>query len=417
MNLSCDLCDSKEIAETQSGYVCLRCAVELTHKKIVFSTNPYRPPDHEQLYYHTLVGDVNDVQHNRDWSRRRKINNFTAEGKKDIKKLNYAKGEIRRFMNYLISNPTEATIEHIFEKFKSLRSKSKHRSELRSPDISVPICIWSNIRTKGVFIENFRKEFLSLLRVPTKRYLKSERDFIKSNEEYQQRDRKLIVRNMLLAISSHFEQLDMDFYYRAREIANKLIADKLWKYIYNTKEKIIAGILTYITVSCYDQYHLKVSDICKFLGLNNLQATIKRTVFDQFHITGFSSLVKSSDILKEWFIKAGFIEIIEQEGVEMTDDILEKEPEIDTIPEIIEITLGGAVQISNHLYETGQHLYAIRLNTKDINIIRINLFEPSYQGKKVRLSFLWKLLRFKRRPSTELCIELDMYKFSVKDPP
>lgn len=410
MNISCDLCGSEDIAETRSRYVCRNCAVELTHQKIVFSANPYRSPNHGPLYHFTQW-DLKDVQYDRDWTRRLKINNFTADNKKDIKELNYAKGEIRRFMNYLFLNPTERTIEKRFEKFKRLRSKFKSGTKLLGPDILVPICIWSYIRTNAIFWEGLREDFLSLIRGDLDKYKTKERDFIKTNEEYQQRDRKEIVRNMLLALRDHFEQLDMAFYYRAKKIGNSL-----WNAICGTKEKNIAGIITFITVSCY-RYDLKVSDICKFLGLNNLQATIKRTIFDQFHIPGFSTLVRSSDILKEWFIKAGIIEIIGQEGVEAKDDIIEKEPEIDSLPEIIEITLGGTDQVSNHLHETSQHSYAIRLNTKDINIISINLFEPSSLIKRSRLSFLWKPLRFWRRTSSKICIELDMYKFSAKDPP
>ncbi len=124
----------------------------------------------------------------------------------------------------------------------------------------------------------------------------------------------------------------------------KRIILKGWNLFSNIKETVIAGVaisIGLLTESSYTEIGVSINSICKKLGIrpSTIQSQIKKKLIERFKIHGFTTLMKSIDIIKAVVKKLGLIEI--------TD-------------EIIEIIMGNAVQTNNY---SKMEWYAIKETT------------------------------------------------------
>ena len=153
----------------------------------------------------------------------------------------------------------------------------------------------------------------------------------------------------------------MNFYYQAKNILYKL-----WESINNTKDDVIAGVVASVSVLCSFKGKISVNAICKKLGIrmSTIQSQVKKNIFDRFKISGFISLIQSSDVLKQIMAKLGLVK------AEMEID--EKK-----VPEIVEIKLNNVSQVSNYHIEDSLYVYAF-LDTNN----RLSTVFPYWCDKK-----------------------------------
>ena len=93
----------------------------------------------------------------------------------------------------------------------------------------------------------------------------------------------------------------MAFYFQSKKILFKL-----WDNIKNTKDDVIAGLIASISILCsFKDNNVSVSSICKKLGIkmSTIQSQVKKRIFEEFKISGFTTLIKSTDLLKKAMIK------------------------------------------------------------------------------------------------------------------
>ena len=74
--------------------------------------------------------------------------------------------------------------------------------------------------------------------------------------------------------------------------------DKSWKLINNTKDDVIAGLVSSIVILCHYRDAVPVSNICDHVGIrmSTVHTQVKK-FFEKLKIEGFQSLIKSADLL------------------------------------------------------------------------------------------------------------------------
>ena len=127
----------------------------------------------------------------------------------------------------------------------------------------------------------------------------------------------------------------MEFFFKSKKILYKL-----WEVIKNTKDDVVAGLVSSISVLCSFPEKATINSICKKLGIkmNTIQVQVKKKIFDNFNENGFVSLVKSAGLLKK---------------------IMQDLRLIDKENAIVEIKLGNAIQVYNHFNNIDYHFFIL----------------------------------------------------------
>jgi hypothetical protein len=181
----------------------------------------------------------------------------------------------------------------------------------------------------------------------------------------------------------------------------------LWDNIKNTKDDVIAGLIASISILCsFKDKNVSVSSICKKLGIkmSTIQSQVKKRIFDEFKISGFTTLIKSTDLLKKVMEKMGLIEV---KHIPM-----EKE----NCPNIIELELGNIKQESNYLNNADYYFYSLSNNDGLPHFFSLKCFNNSIgfdNQKVVNSSNGYDIIG-----KEDKLFELEIVKFlTTKDPP
>ena len=84
-----------------------------------------------------------------------------------------------------------------------------------------------------------------------------------------------------LGIPVEHYNLGMTFY-----LESKIILSKLWDGIKNTKDDVIAGLITSIVALCHYRDKITVNSICSFLNIrmSTIQSQVKERIFNHYYI-------------------------------------------------------------------------------------------------------------------------------------
>ena len=336
--LSCDICNSVNIQETIEGYVCGDCGIVLKIQKLQY----HRPYNDDILQYAILgtsqIGTKRERQASHNSIKLEHLNflhsikcNFKSIQEKD-------KIEIRRILNCL--NLPRSCQKIVFKRVKDVWEQLRPGTKYRNIEKLVPIVLYYSLRLENISIS--RLKILEITNISKKEFNNFSLQVLEFIPEYQERNRQEYIVQKILEITESFG-LGMSFFYQSKKILHKL-----WEQIKNTKDDVIAGLTTFISVLCSYKDVVKVSSICKRLGIrmSTIQFQVKRRIFEQLNIDGFVSLVRSSDLLKEVMRNLGLLEATEKVK--------------DTQNHIIQIILGNANQVFNHHNGTDYYFYAVR---------------------------------------------------------
>jgi len=119
---------------------------------------------------------------------------------------------------------------------------------------------------------------------------------------------------------------------------------RFWEGIKNTTDNVIAGLCASIIALCEYKEEVRISSICELLNIrmSTIQLQVKKKIFERFELPGFSTLVRSTELLKKFLVKIGLIE--------------DEKLEIESVSEgedngIIHVHLGNVPQVFNPLHE------------------------------------------------------------------
>ncbi len=288
----CDCCGSFNIAETFEGFVCKDCGVVLEVQKLEY----YKPYNETELQHSvqlgTQIGTQSDRRKLANRTNLNKLNKIHSSKSSEEQMMVSAKIEISRIFTAL-GLPVSKK-EEVFSCFRKMRASIKVGSKYRSPDRLVPLAIYFQFKLNGLSFDQYA--LLSASKISKKDFnygLLSIGAFI---PKFFERNRKKYISQKFMGLKEQFG-LDMAFFYRCKKIMLKL-----WKLIGGAKDDVVVGVVSSIVLLCWykGKIELSINSICDALGIrmSTIQSQVKKNVFERLRVGGFSSLVKSSTILK-----------------------------------------------------------------------------------------------------------------------
>ena len=399
--LTCDICGSTDIIETKEGYVCRTCGLVLEIQKLEFN----RPYNRDIIQYAVLgttqIGSILERIHNVNSVGLKKLNKLQSiKSNKEIV-LEKAKIEISRIFSSL--GLPEAFKDIVFKKFKKIRSALKPGTKYRSPDKLVPILIYFCLKFQNISINE--AELLEVSKISKKDFNAFKLQIYIFFPQYKERNRKEYILQKILEISEDLH-LGMVFYYQSKKLLYKL-----WESIKNTKDDVIAGLVASISVLCGFKEKVSVSSICDKLGIkmSTIQSQVKKRIFERFQISGFVSLVKSSEILKKIIEKMG---IIKKEKFLVNIDNESSE----IIHNIVSVNLGNVIQVFNHFNNIDYYFYVLKDNNGYPLLVSLKLYNPSITFENQHIGN--SINRNDLNNWEDKLLEIEFLKFNTgKDPP
>lgn len=360
--IHCDNCDSDNIIETREGYSCRACGIVLEIQKFEYN----RPYKENQIQHAILgitqMGSIRERLQYQNSVRLEKLNKLHNILNNKGAVFNKARIEISRILNYL--NLPESPKRAIFDKFKNFYAALKPGTKYRNPEKLVPLTIYFYLKFQNISIKE--AELLEISKISKKDFNAFKLQIQNFFPQYKERNRKEYITQRILEITEHFH-LGMDFFYQSKSVMNTL-----WEGIKNTKDDVIAGLSCSLIALCHYKEKIAVNAICNKLGIkmSTIQTQVKKRIFERFRVSGFVSLVKSSNLLKQIMNKLELIEI------------KEKSNNIEAPNDIIEIVLGNGVQISNNSNNLDFYFYVIRDDKRLPLIVSLQLFNHREDNNK-----------------------------------
>ncbi len=336
LNLTCDVCNSNDIIETVQGYVCRACGIELTVERLQYD-RPYTQDlvQYEKGLGKTQIGNRKErlrLPNSRSLERL-SWHNTTMGNEESV--ILRAQKEISRIFEILDLPRNKKAL--VIDRFSHVRSHLKPRSRIRNPEKLSAILVYMSLRVQNIAIS--RSELIDnseLTNGEFNRFFMQVRAYL---PEYSGRDRITSVSQKLMEITEHFG-LGMPFYFLSKKILHRL-----WNAVNNTTDSVIAGLCASITALIKYKGVINVSSVCKLLEIkmSAVQFQVQVRVFKAFKIEGFTTLVRSSELLTKFMRRLG---LIEGEGSDDNEAV-----EVESLPEVVQIELGNAPQIFNPLNE------------------------------------------------------------------
>ena len=404
----CDVCGSCDIVETREGYTCRDCGIVLEVQKLEY----HRPYDADIVQYAVLgktqMGYKSERRATKNSVRLEGLSRLDSHRTSEENALVSAKIAIKSILTNL-DFPLSDSVS-ILEIFKKIRAQLGKGTKYRSAGMLAPCVIYFYYKRNNTPISE--KKLIEVSRISKKDFNEFKIPMVKLWPQYKERDRKEYIIQRILEITEHFD-LGMPFYYQSYKILTRF-----YESVKNTKDDVIVGLVTSITLLCSQPEAVSVSALCKRLGIkmSTIHRQVERRIIERFRVPGFKSLVRSAGLLKKVMIKLG---VLDPAFVDIDGESIDYESSLVGGADIVQVVLGNATPVFNNLNESkGFYLFvkdlngylvasitqAIDNNNNNKKIIRDNVNERSFSKKAanketVKLE-LWKYYNPKGPPLT-----------------
>jgi len=393
----CDVCGSCEIIETREGYTCRDCGIVLEIQKLEY----HRPYDADIVQYAVLgktqMGYKSERRATKNSVRLEGLNRLDSHRTSEENVVISAKIVIKSILTNL-DFPLSDSVS-ILEIFKKIRAQLGKGTKFRSAEMLVPCVVYFYYKHNSTPISE--KELLEVSKISKKDFNEFKIPMASLWPQYKERDRKEYIIQRILEITEHFD-LGMPFYYQSYKILSRF-----YEKIKNTKDDVIVGLVTSITLLCSQPEGVSVSALCERLGIkmSTIHRQVERRVIERFRVPGFRSLVKSAGLLKKVMTKLG---VLDPDFVDVDEESVDYEDSLVDGSDIVQVVLGSATQVFNNLNESNDYyLFLKNLNgylfatiiqnhnnyldndRKLVNIKSVRK-EEKYENKKIVKLELWR---------------------------
>ena len=341
----CDICGSNNIVETLEGFTCRACGIVLEVQKLEY----HRPYDADIVQHAVLsktqIGFKSERRKLQHSTKLEGLSRIDASRSTEENVVIRAKVEIKRILTAL--GFTLNDFELILSKFSENRAKLGKGTKYRSPQMLVPCIIYAYYKENNKPIRE--KDLLEVSSISKKDFNAFKFSILRIWPEYKERNRKEYIIQRILEVTEHFN-LGMPFFYQSKKILNRF-----YESIKNTKDDVIIGLVTSITLLCSQRGNVSISALCNLLGIkmSTIHRQVERRVIQRFNVPGFKSLVKSADLLKKVIGKLGVLNPGFVDPIEVSKNSLEHD-------DIVQIVLGNASQVFNSLNGSEGHFLFVR---------------------------------------------------------
>jgi len=342
----CDICGSNDLVETREGFTCRACGIVLEAQKLEY----HRPYDADVVQHAVLgktqIGFKSERRKSKYSAKLEGLSRIDASRSTEENVLITAKVEIKRILTALGFSLNDFDV--ILSKFKENRAQLGKGTKYRSAEMLVPCVIYAYYKENNKPVRE--KDLLEVSKISKKDFNAFKFSIIRIWPEYQERDRKQYIIERILEVSEHFK-LGMPFYYQSRRILNRF-----YDSIKNTKDDVIVGLVTSITILCSQKKQVSVCAICDQLGIkmSTIHRQVERRVIQRFKVPGFKTLVKSAVLLKKVMEKLG---VLDPGFIDPIEVSIEESPEH---VDIVQVILGNANQVYNSLNGSKEHFLFIK---------------------------------------------------------
>jgi hypothetical protein len=363
----CDICGSEDIVETTEGFCCRTCGIVLEVQKLEY----YKPYEdiaiQNAVLSKTRIGFKNERSINRNSVHMEKLSMLDSIRDGETNVCIAAKVEIRRIITGL--GLSTKNVDIILQKFKEVRKKLGKGTKYRNPEKLAPCVIYFYYKQNNFPIREH--DLLKLSYITKKDFNAFKLQMLEMWPQYQERNRQEYILQRILEVTEHFK-LGMSFYYQSKKILYRF-----YENIKNTKDDVIVGLTVSIALLCSQNEDVKINAICNRLGIkmSTIQSQINRRIFERFKVSGFKSLVRSADLLKNVMVKLRIIDpkSIDDEKSELIND---SEPESD----IVHVTLGSAIQVFNSTIPLENFLF-VKDNNRNLISVQIKTYHNTENNK------------------------------------
>ena len=155
--------------------------------------------------------------------------------------------------------------------------------------------------------------------------------------------------------------------------------------------------------------------------MSTIQSQVKKRIINKLNITGFVSLVKSSDLLRKLLVKMGLLEELTSDSfvpVTLRRNLIETPELIETnlSPDMIQVEFGNAIKIFNSLNNFDYYFYALKAHNDYRYYIKLKLYNTTEKFRFQNISES-NYINTIEIPENKL-FELELLKlYTGKDPP
>ena len=303
-HLICEECGSENIDDNGSGYyVCQCCGLTVEDMQIYKFNTPFEEEKVQNLPFtlknSTLVGNKSErrkFSNSLDLERLAKMQNIARNYENSVNIA--ANAEFKRLLEAL--HLPMSLLRDCMEVHKQIRKKLVKGTRARSPEKLAPAVLFMVLKVKAIVIDN--KFFTSVLSVDRDIFREVLVDAAIHYKPYLARDRRPLILNRVQELKDYFG-LSSEFLIVACECLKKL-----WEFIKNTKDDVVAGVVSTLAVLALDIDSVSVSNICDKLEIrmSTINYQMKRKIFETMEKPGFTSLMKSSVLVKDLVMQTVF---------------------------------------------------------------------------------------------------------------
>ncbi len=289
----CDGCESDNFIESGYGLVCRNCGLTINMPffrcDIKYNQNSIQTYPNK-LKKATKIGSSFERMANMkscELERMAKMQDISNNYQNLV--LQLADVEFKRILTAL--HLPESLKNDCIAIFKKIWKNMKKGSKARAPDKLAPVVLFMLLKVKTIL---FELEDL-LINAKNRNVFKEVLfDACLHYPAYIKRDRRLLIYKKIYRICEFFG-FDKEF----MKIAYKILV-KFWPLIKNTKDDVVVGVVSALTVIAKNIDSVSISRICDKIGIrmSTINYQVKNHIFLKMNISGFTSLKKSYRLIK-----------------------------------------------------------------------------------------------------------------------
>lgn len=403
----CDICGSFDIVETREGYTCRNCGIVLEVQKLEY----HRPYDADIVQYAVLgktqMGYRSERRATKNSVRLEGLNKLDSHRTSEENVLISAKIAIKSILTNL-DFPLSDSVS-VLEIFKKIRAQLGKGTKYRSAEMLVPCVIYFYYKRNNTPISE--KELLEVSQISKKDFNEFKITMVKLWPQYKDRDRKEYIIQRILEITEHFD-LGMPFYYQSFKILSRF-----YESVKNTKDDVIVGLVTSITLLCSQHEGVSVSTLCERLGIkmSTIHRQVERRVMERFKVPGFRSLVKSASLLKKVMAKLG---VLDPSFIDIDGESVDYEESLVDGADIVQVILGNATQVFNNLNESKDFYLFLKSINGYLFATVIQNHNNYINSDKRFVNYNQKIIKSAERVGNKEIIKLELWRYyNPKGPP
>ena len=291
----CYHCNSVNISEINYGYVCRTCGTVQELLKFESDTPVDKMQFQNALTSKTTIG--NEIERKRARNRGKiwylsKLDSI-KQYKDDIVEIAFVRA--KTVIEKLGRSTKDASI--ILRKFKEIRPYIRPKSKFRNPENAIPCIIYFYYKEANIVIDvETLLEVSEISKIEFNEFRKQMELFWPA---YNTRDLKKYILTRIGGIIG----------YKYLYNQSKKILDKYWDLIKDSKDDVIAGLVTGIAITLSKCKNLTPYSICKSLNItmSSLQKSVQTKLFDRH---GIRNKIKGFKKRVEFLEERGFFKDI-----------------------------------------------------------------------------------------------------------